>query len=55
MIVISTNKNEIIKILFKYYDYVDVFNKIDIHKLFKHKFHDYAIETKNKFFFRFYL
>ena len=45
-------KNEIIKILFKYHNYVDVFNKINVNKLFEHKFHNHVIETKNKFFFR---
>ena len=43
---ISNKKNEIIKISFKYYHYTDVFDEIDINKLFKPKFHDYAIESK---------
>ena len=43
-------KNEIIKISFKYHDYTKVFNEINVNKLFKHRFHDHAIETKNNFF-----
>ena len=49
--IISNKKNDIIKILFKYHDYANVFDKIDINKLFKHKTYDYAIETKNKILF----
>ena len=50
MIVISNKKDEIIKITFKYHDYADVFDEIDANKLFKHKSHDHAIETKNIIF-----
>ena len=39
-----------IKTLSKYHDYVDVFDKINVNKLFKHKSHAYVIETKNQFF-----
>ena len=49
--VISNKKNEVIKISFKYHNYTDVFNKIDASKLFEHRSHDDAIETKDKFFF----
>ena len=51
IVTIISKKNEIIKILFKYHDYADVFDKIDVNKLFEHKFHDYVIETKGKIFF----
>ena len=43
------------KILSKYQNYVDVFNEIDANKLSKHRSHNHAIKTKNKFFFRIYL
>ena len=49
--IISNKKNEIIKKALKYYDYVDVFDKTDANKLSKHRFYDYAIETKNEIFF----
>ena len=48
MTIISNKKIEVIKILFKYHDYVNVFDKINRNKLFEHRSHDYAIETKNK-------
>ena len=51
MTTIFDEKNEIIQILFKYQNYTNVFNKTNANKLFKHRFHDYAIETKNKTFF----
>ena len=50
MTVISNKNIEIIKIVFKYHDYANVFDKIDANKLFKHRFYDHAIETKNKIF-----
>ena len=56
MIVILNKKNEIIKISFKYHDFVDVFDETNANKLFEHRSYNHAIETKNKmFFFRFYL
>ena len=48
MTIISNKKIEIITIQFKYYDYTNAFDKIDMNKLFKHKFYNHAIETKNK-------
>ena len=32
-------KNEIIKILFKYHGYINVFDEINTNKLFEHKFY----------------
>ena len=43
---IFDEKNEKITISFKYQNYANVFNKIDSNKLLKHRFHDYAIESK---------
>ena len=40
-----------IDISLKYHNYIDVFDDINVNKLFKHRFHDHAIETKNKLFF----
>ena len=51
MTTIFDEKNEKIKISFKYQNYTDMFNKTDANKLSKHRFHDHAIETKNKIFF----
>ena len=48
MTTIFDEKNEKIKISFKYQNYANVFKKISTNKLLKHRFHDYAIETKNK-------
>ena len=48
---ILNKKSEIIEISIEYHDYTDVFDKIDANKLFEHKFHDHAMETKNGFFF----
>ena len=53
--IISNKKSERTKILFKFHDYTNLFDKINVNKLFKYKFHDYAIETKSNCFFRFYL
>ena len=50
MTIISNKKNEFIKILFKYHNYIDVFDETDANKLFKHQFYNHAIETKNKIF-----
>ena len=44
------NKSIKILILFKYHDYINVFDEIDINKQFQHRFHDYAIETTNNLF-----
>ena len=38
------------KILFKYYNYRNVFDKININNLFKHKSYDHVTEPKNKIF-----
>ena len=43
MTTIFDEKNEKIKILFKYQNYADVFDETDANKLSKHRFHDYAI------------
>ena len=50
MTIIFDVKNKKMKILFKYQNYADVFNEINANKLFKHRFHNYIIETKNKIF-----
>ena len=51
MTAISNKKNEIKKMSFKHHDYANVFDEIDIKKLFKHRSHDHAIEIKTKFIF----
>ena len=51
VITISNKKNEIKKILFKYHDYADMFDKTDVNELFKHKLYGHAIETKKKILF----
>ena len=38
-------------ILFKYHDYIDVFDKIDANELFQHRSYNHAIETKSNIFF----
>ena len=55
VIAISNKKNEIIRVSFKYHDYTDVFDEIDVNKVYEHSSHDYAIKTKRNCFFRFYL
>ena len=50
MTTIFDKKDEKIKILFKYQNYVNVSNKINTNKLSKYRFHNHAIETKNKIF-----
>ena len=37
--------------MFKYHSYTNLFDETNANKLFKHKSHDYAIETKNKILF----
>ena len=49
MTIISDKKDEKI-ISSKYQNYKDAFDKTDVNKLSKHRFHDHAIETKNKIF-----
>ena len=49
--IISNKKYEIIKISFKYHNHINVFDKINVNKLFKHKSYDHAIEIKNKILF----
>ena len=51
MTTISDEKNEKIKFSSKYQNYASVFDEIDANKLSKHRFHDHAIETKNKILF----
>ena len=38
----------LIKLLIKYYNYVDVFNKIKIDKLLLYRFYNYKIEIVDK-------
>ena len=48
MTTIFDEKNEKIKISFKYQNYADVFDEINANELLKHKSHDHAIKTKKK-------
>ena len=51
MTIIFNKKDKKIKVSFKYQNYVDVFDEIDANELSEHRFHNYAIETKNKILF----
>ena len=41
-------KKKLIKILIKYYNYIDIFNKFKIDKLFSYRFYNYKLKFINK-------